>query len=65
MIDQQIYVKAKLRELDAADRTPALRERLAKEQPRKRGRTPVRPIIAGAGRRVRRLGEALEAWGVR
>ncbi len=61
MLDQQLYVRDKLRELERDDRADALREAVRQESSRRRRRTPVHPLVAGAGRRVRRLGEALEA----
>lgn len=67
MWNQQWYVSEKLHELarkDEARRRDCLGELL--EAPRRephRHRPPlIAPVVRGTGRRLRRAGEALEAW---
>ena len=61
MLEQQLYVREKMLEADAA----RARNRLlpeARPQPVRRARGPIAPIARVAGRHVRRAGEALESW---
>ena len=62
MLQQQLYVKEKLDEIEAARRRPALPEGAPEPPDRRRSRPVIGPVARAAGRRVRRLGEALESW---
>lgn len=59
MLDQDIYVREKLHELEQQQLTH--RSLQAATAPR---RAPViSPVVRGTGRLLRRLGEGLESWG--
>jgi hypothetical protein len=67
MLHQQWYVSQKLDELareDEARRRGRLHEQPDAAPPQSRHRRPrlVAPVVRGTGRRLRRAGEALEAW---
>ncbi len=58
MLDQDIYVREKLRELEQQQLT-----RLSLRARPDSARAPViSPFVRGAGRILRRLGEGLESW---
>ena len=57
MNQQQMYVAEKLSEMEAQRPHPPVPE----PGPRRK-RRPMAPVVRAAGRRVRRLGEALERW---
>ncbi len=58
MLDQDYYVREKLRELEQQQLT-----HLSLEAQAASGRAPViSPFVRGTGRLLRRLGEGLESW---
>jgi hypothetical protein len=61
MIDQRLYVDGKLRELASERRDPLSLPPSRPPRP-PAGRRVVGPLARAAGRRVRRVGEALESW---
>ena len=61
MLEQQLYVREKMLEADAARRDTELIREASHRKPRT-ARGPIGPIVRVAGRRVRRVGEALESW---
>ena len=61
MLQQQQYVREKLRESEAVRRRALPSHERDSWDPRS-GRGPIGPIARVAGRQVRRLGEALESW---
>lgn len=59
MLDQDYYVREKLRELEQQQLT-----RLSLRATPAHGRPAViSPVVRGTGRILRRLGEGLESWG--
>lgn len=59
MLQQHEYITEKLKEAEAARRhTPSPIEK----EPARRVRGPIGTVARVAGRRVRRVGEALESW---
>ncbi len=61
MWQQQVYISEKLKEAEASrrGRTPAPPPDEPPGRPRRR---VLGPVARAAGRRVRRIGEALESW---
>lgn len=60
MLEQHRYVREKLKEAEASRGHAAPSPEAPPRRPRARG--PIGPIARIAGRRVRRVGEALESW---
>lgn len=61
MLSQQLYLNEKLAEIEA--QRGVCKHRLPGEPPRGKKPRMLAPVARAAGRRARRLGEALEAWG--
>jgi hypothetical protein len=61
-VEQEMYVAAKLLEIEAQRKHASLRVKYALELGARSRPRPLAPIVRAGGRRVRRLGEALERW---